>query len=213
MSEYRFIVFSRDAGPTNAELREFYTFVDLLDRQVAYGTSRRSGEIAICIAAGPYDRLRMQSPAFDDLLLKWRVRGAEVSESLGFCKSRKEWKRLLPSTKAPSKSWPEFTPPDNRPTGAVVEDGTAAEGRALLATANLRQQNERYEQLAKWAPYILGMVFGCGLLIAGALVVFRLERSDMERRFDTIRRVAEEAASEPLRPRQAASPSDMPRTD
>lgn len=212
MAEYRFIVFPPGARPTPDELRRFDAYLDLLDRCVAYGKRRDDGGLAICCAADPFDRLLSLDPRFDDLLLKWRVRGAEVRDSLAFCKAPELWKRPGPAGGPPPKPWPASREPDDRPVERQLQDAAESHGRAQLAVATIAARGRRYEGIGRWLPYALGAAAGAAVLAVGGHVGTRLLNSTTERRADALQRIAEDAIGKRLEQRRPGS-TEVANTD
>jgi len=228
VNAYRFVVFPPGVAPTAEELAAFRGYSDLLERHVAYGKGRRTGGLAICCEAEPFDRLRGLEPAFDELLTKWSVRGAEVHESTPFCRDDAAWKRI--KSRAPKARTPA-APPKNPPAKAAAKpkgepttpppelrreprkptpeerrvDARQAEGLGRLAIERSARRGRAYEWWAKALPYVLWAVAAAAVLAAGGYVAGRLLGGLAERRSETIERVADDAISEPLtRPPRAA---------
>ena len=123
MTAYRYVAFPPKVAPTAEELAAFESYADLLERHVAYGKQRGDIGLAIACEAEPFDRLRGLDPAFEELLLKWLVRGAQVVESLPFVKDGRPWTKIA--------THPKEAPPTLK---SQAESNPAAPARAISRT-------------------------------------------------------------------------------
>lgn len=204
MSSYRYVVFPVGAAPSAEEVARLEAYSELLDYHIAYGKRRGDGGLAIACDAEPFDRLRGLDPAFDELLLKWRVRGGEVVEKLAFVKDAALWKKLRPAPeKPPSKPERDRHYASDGPTDAVenaerLQEATEAEGGLRLEVDHASEMGRRYESAGGWLPYLLWGSGAIAMLMAGGYVANRLLDSPIETRAETVERVAGDALGESL---------------
>lgn len=207
MSAYRYVVFPTGAAPSADELRTLRRYAEQLNNHIAYGVRRRDGALAIACEAEPFDRLRGLEPAFDELLLHWSARGAEVEQKLPFVKDTARWKRLeAESAKHPASKHHAATPPkaaaDDAPERrSPVErsaDARLAEASGRLAAARAAARAESYQRWAAVLPYVFWALGATAVLAVGGYIGSRLLGSDVESRSSTIERMAADGDKEPL---------------
>lgn len=203
MPAYRFVAFPTGAVPSAAELAEFSGFAELLQHRIAYGKHWPSGGLAIACDAEVFDRLRRLDPAFEDLLTKWQVRGAEISERLAFSKDTKPWKKLKqaqinlskPSEKRrlPERPIRSSQTPDEFQAVALERSARESEGWGRIEIAKQIGRGASYQRLAARLPYIPWVAGAVVVMATGIYLGHRLQAPRRERRSETIERLAEDA--------------------
>lgn len=216
MNPYRYVVFPPGVVPLSGEVAKFRRYTDLLDRHVAYGKRRSDGGLAIACDAEPFDRLRGLDPAFEELLLKWQVRGGEIVEKLPFTKDPDPWKKIDEHQATPTEEKRKSNSP--KPINHGVSElqskqaiAKEAEAKSHLAIDRTAHRGKEYERLAGWLPYAFWTIAGVSLLAFGGYIGFQLLNKEGERRTETIERIAIDPMKElltPIRPVGDPQPSD-----
>ncbi|MGL4514570.1 MAG: hypothetical protein ACRCT8_15890 [Lacipirellulaceae bacterium] len=195
MSEYRYLLFPPGAAPTGDELRAFHAAAERAALPVAHGKRKPDGALALVFEAEAFDRAMRLSDALDAMLLKWRVRGAEIDAHVPFARDVEAWRALESADEArqaivrPGRDYPA-----ERAHRKGI-DGREAAARAQLAIERSADAADRLRRFAEVGPYALwglgaAIVLGIGLYFGA-----RLSASGLERRSDTVERVAADATS------------------
>ncbi|MEQ8847546.1 hypothetical protein [Botrimarina sp.] len=210
MSAYRYVAFPSGSAPAVDELRRFRGYAELLNNHIAYGVRKRDAALTIACEAEPFDRLRGLDPAFEELLMHWRARGAEIEEKLPFAKDPTRWRQFEKSAEKstdrvaakgkPAAAAPEppVAGPEPRSDHHRAADARAAEGLARLATARAAARGEAYQRWAAALPYLFWAIGVLLLVGAGVWVGARIRSPGVESRSQTVERVADDALKERL---------------
>ncbi|TWT87371.1 hypothetical protein Mal64_29100 [Pseudobythopirellula maris] len=212
MSDYRYVVFPPGKQPTLDEVASFQKFADRLERRFAFGRCRSSGGLVVACDAERFDALMGMDPAFDDLVTKWRVRGCELVDKLGFVKDASALKPLERATNL-SVGPAAFKNTDKIPPAAARSERTQhekevsaaeAEGVTRLGAHRLAQRVDTVERAAHWLPYAMLALATVALLATGGYLGWRMTNGERESRADTLERVAADPMTEQLAPTHGA---------
>jgi hypothetical protein len=206
MVAYRYLTFPRGVAPTGDELAQFHDLAQRFGLRLAHGVDRERRGLAIVTEAEPFDHAVGVEPALADLLLKWRVRGAEVREHLKFARDSEAWKQLehegdkriaptrpqrLEGESSPNVVTSRRSVPTPRQQLAAKQiSARESLGRANHDLERTKAAVERLERAARLAPYALWAIGVAGIVATGVYVGSRLLGSDRERRADTVERLA-----------------------
>lgn len=193
MSVYRYIVFAPKKQPTVQEVDELNACCGPGRLRYAVGVNGADGGLALAFDAREFESARSTDGNFARLLDRWAVRGSEVRAKLLFIK-RPDALQPIP--------------------GDFIHEPVELSGEALLkqkqktaqesigqASLRLHQTLERHawlQRVAKVVPYALMGLAAVLTIAAGTFAYQRLMNSAVERRQETIERVAGDAMDEQL---------------
>jgi hypothetical protein len=206
MSAYRYVLFPRGKQPTADEVRELQNFAGALANQLAWGTCRDDGRLALAVDRQSCDHVQQIDSGFAALIRRWESHGCELLPHLAFIKDAAA---LKPT---PSFAWlaqdGRGTVQSRRTESQLAGKELAAKeavGRSLLA---VQQSIERYaviQRVAAAIPYGLIALAAITTIGVGFYVRERLLNSGRERRQETIERMLQDSpriANEPVPPKE-----------
>ena len=221
MSAYRYLCFPPGAQPSATDLVRFRSYHDQLDNHVAYGVRREDAALVIVCELESFDRLCGLDPQFDEIIQTWQSHGVELTDTLGFVKEAKPWKRILDaesSAKQTKRATQDATTsainkkeqvsPHFRFSAWMIGERLVRKkqdladesyGRGLLELHRSAEQARRYERIATALPYFLWGLAAFLIISLGFYVSNRLLDGKKESRAETIQRINEDAMHESLK--------------
>ncbi len=192
-SVYRYVVFAPQKQPTVREVDDLRSCCTASKFRYAVGVNADSGGLTFAFDTRDFEAARSTNGEFTRLLDRWAVRGAEIREQLLFVK-RPDALRPIPG---------DFL---HEPLGLRSEESlrhkqaAAAEaiGEAGLRLQRTLAQHAWVQRVAKVVPYALMGLAAVLTIVAGSFAYQRLMHSPVERRQETIERVASDAMGETL---------------
>ena len=190
---YRYVVFAPGKQPSVEEVAQLQQWSTATKNRYAVGIHGKDGALAIAFEANALDSRSRSGGAMAALLERWRVRGCEIHDRLPFIKQ--------PTALQPIPGSSLSLAAGSRNECATTQKQRAAQealGRARLKFQRTLTQHGWIHHGAKAVPYALIGLGGLLTMAAGIYFGQRLLHSPVERREQTIRRVARDAMSESL---------------
>ncbi len=192
-SDYRYVVFAPQKQPTVREVDDLKAYC--LDSKLRYavGVNADDGGLAFVFGSREFEAARSTNRQFARLLDRWAVRGAEVRTQLLFIK-RPDALRPIPGDLLHESV-------ELRTEASLRHKQVAASeaiGEARLRLQRTLAQHAWVQRVAKVVPYALMGMAAVLTIVAGSFAYQRLMHSPVERRQETIERVASDAMGETL---------------
>jgi hypothetical protein len=210
MGAYRFVVFPPRTQPTAGEVDELREHAGLLGHRFTFGRDRKGGGLAIAFDGNLFEQAVRNHLSFDALVCHWKVRGARVEDDTDFVKDPSALhpiRTAAPTGAAASTRNPVLSGDLDTKLSAKQLASLEALGRSGLEVHQTLQRHATIGRIAAWMPYLLMGGAAAALLATGLYTANRLLAPGVERRRETIQRVADDAMQQGLT-RHAALPVD-----
>ncbi len=203
MSAYRYVVFPRGKQPTTAEVAQLQTCAAALGGRFAWGTCRHEPRLAVAFEGPTFDHVLASDAGFEQLISKWKSRGSELVDHLGFVKDAAALKPapVVAAAAHDGRADIHSVRNDERIAGKEL----AAKEAVAQSLLNLNRTLERYgviQRVAAAVPYLLIAAAAMLTIAVGLYARDRLQNSGREPRQQTIERLATEPDSPPMSPQR-----------
>lgn len=204
---YRYVLFAPGKQPSVEEVAQLREWSAATKQRFAVGISNDSGGLAIAFDGTAFDAACSANGKFAKLLRHWKMRGCVVVDKLPFIKK--------PTALQPMPGGLLHEAVERRSEPVLKHKRLAAQealGRAGLKFQQALAQHAWLHRVAAIVPYALMGFGGVLMIVLGAHLYQRLLRSPVERRQQTIHRVADDAMDEQLirQSRQIDSKAALP---
>lgn len=192
-SIYRYVVFAIGKQPSVDEVSQLREWAVATKSQFAVGVNSDDGALTLAFDARDFESAVSSGTPLATLLSRWAVRGCTVRERLTFIKQ--------PTALQPIPGGVLHESVEHRSDPTLKRKQLAAQealGRAGLKLQQTLEQHAWLQGVAKVVPYALIGLAGLLTIIVGVNIGTSLLDSPVERRQETIQRVANDAMGESL---------------
>lgn len=192
-SIYRYVVFAIGKQPSVDEVSQLREWAVVSKSRFAIGVNSDDGALTLAFDARDFESAVSGGTPLATLLSRWAVRGCMVRERLAFIKQ--------PTALQPIPGGMLHEAVEHRSDPTLKRKQLAAQEALGLAGLKLQQKLQQHAWLqgvARVVPYALIGLAGLLTIVVGVNIGTRLLESPVERRQETIKRVANDAMGESL---------------